>query len=338
MPPQATGFRYTPSSYLLRKRDENRPWEGSSSSLEAGADSSSLDELDMAMKQEDRPVRKGTSIDQHFQNRVNRRKQAYRKIIQGQVEILDDEKPVDTEDVDLHLSSQASAEGGPAPPTAAMAAREARQRRLSASTPTAIAAGETSTILSKQQAEKSRVRNLRAQRIRHSLKTTTEEEDAMEALKIRRQKQAERDRIAARQEEEARKLEDEQQQEADHQRKALEEERRTLEQERQEFEAAKRWAAIELERRQELERKQLLATSESSASSASSRQKGLRVSRAEPELIETSLLEDFGDMFRDLGVLKVCAASCFGDEDSLEEDGDELLVKGSYRRKSNEEF
>jgi hypothetical protein len=348
MPPQATGFRYTPPSYLLRTRDENR--EGGDSSSNSNDQNELEQHLDMAMKQEDRPIRKETSVDQHFQHRVNRRKQMYRKIIQGEVQSdADTDKPgVDTENVDLHLE-----EGGDsATPQAktTMAAREARQRRLNASTPSAIAAGSTTTILSKVQAEKTRVRNLRAQRLRRSLKTTTEEEDAMEGLKIRRQQQAETNKRAADREVAVRKQEEEAQQEAALQRSALEEERRNLELEREEFEQAKRRAAVEMERRaaMDMERRELeqqkqrnAATTNvrsSEACSVTSSASSRRRVRRDPELAETSFLDEFGDMFRDSGVLKVCVSSCFGEEDGVYEDGDDIKQSRPYRRKSNEEF
>ena len=373
MPPQA-GFRYTPSSYLLRTRDENRPWT-------ATDEDGSLDgELEMAMRQEERPTRKGTSIDQHFQNRVNRRKQAYRSIIKGEVDVEADEKPVNIEEVDLLLSDSSSksslsaSDGDDSPPSPSSSgnAREARQRRLSASTPKDISTGET--ILSRVEAEKARARNLRGQRLRQSLKASSEEEDAQETMRLRRLQQAERDRLAAEQEELMKKREAEAALEAERRRVELEEERRKLEEERRAFEAAKRRAADELEYKLEQERKrEQLKRNQSMERRSLQQQKDYHRRRALDEAIteeeksmsrrlgqphshngeddddnDVTLFEGLQELMRDSGVLGVCVASCFGDERDVmavddAEAGDDDIFTGDnevpvrpYQRKSNE--
>jgi hypothetical protein len=86
----AGGFRYTPPSYLLRTKVENRPWNDGMNTPH-GIDE---DEDDRgAMAQEQRPSRISTNIDAHFQQRVQKKQNRYRDIIKGSDVDGDDTHP-----------------------------------------------------------------------------------------------------------------------------------------------------------------------------------------------------------------------------------------------------
>ena len=228
MPPQATGFRYTPSSYLATTaREENRPWYHD--------DDNEGEAEDIGLRQEDRPAKKGTSIDYHFQSRINRSKARYRNILQGDF----DPEPLE-EDSELLDPLEER------PATSAAAAREARQRRMAANQKANTSAPKP--VVPEYVDETTRVRRLRAERLRNSLKVSSDEDEAMEQLRARRQRQLEMDRLSRQRSLEAR-LEAEHQ--AERQRLMLKEERRQLEEERKQLQQAKRLAAAELQRRKQ---------------------------------------------------------------------------------------
>ena len=286
MPPHTPDYHYHSSHH---ERQENRPWNLSSEEEQ--------------LKQEERPARKGTNMDSHFQTRVNRRKDRYRSIIQGS---SDPESEEDTqEQFQAMWDETASASDG-------NAAREARQRRLQQQQHTAVPKPTTMTKQEQRQAQTlDKVRHLRAQRLRTSFRPSLEEKDAKEILERRRQIQLEQDRIARERQELAMQLRREQQ---ERQLALLKEERRQLEQERLQLQEAKRKAAAELQRR----RKQYSSSPENSVQDEGEARKSPK-SKYSPRAKERSVgdlsfLEEIQAALRDAGVIKLCVTSCFGEE------------------------
>ena len=73
MPPQAGGFRYTPTSYLQKTtREENRPWNDTTGHED--------DDQFHIVTRGQAAIKKG-SRDAHFQNRVAKKKNAYRALL-----------------------------------------------------------------------------------------------------------------------------------------------------------------------------------------------------------------------------------------------------------------
>jgi len=302
-PNDANGFRYTPTSYLQRTRTENRPWTGG-------------EEDDFQLEQEDRPSRKETSIDLHFQSRVNRRKEAYRSILKGHEE---PECLGEMDDLELKASLDSNEKGHAVALSNSMAAREARQRRMSQKGCKSSSSPAPPTM-SKEEAEAARVRNLRAHRLRTSLKATVEEIDTQEIMFRRRLLQQERDRL---QKEKQIKRQEEERLEMF----KIQEERRMLEEERKLLEQARQQAALEFQRHRQTQRHsipRIPSPQESTETEETEdlpkrnrRRKGTRDadSSAMPEF---SFLEEIQLMMRDSGMLRNCVHSCFGDEENLD--------------------
>mmetsp|Transcript_15690 Transcript_15690/g.27275 ORF Transcript_15690/g.27275 Transcript_15690/m.27275 type:complete len:390 (-) Transcript_15690:151-1320(-) len=226
MPPQATGFRYTPPSYLMKTRGDttNRPWNKTNE-----------EEEDVAMRQEDRPARRETTLDAHFQYRVQKKQSRYRNILKGEEDI--EEQTATTENsssVDSEVQAISDLQEQHETQQAAALqthAREARKQRLSG-TPAATAATPN-----KSPSDAETARSLRAARLRTSLlQRTPEEIDVQTKLEQRRRQQQEADRLA--------KLQEAEDQEKEKQ--MVQEERFKLQQERHALEQAKREAAVQL--------------------------------------------------------------------------------------------
>lgn len=278
-----------------------------------------------SMRQEDRPVRKGSQIDSHFQNRVNRSKNRYRSILQGESE---PETVEDFEDEVYQVLSDfedvASTHSSPIYPPAAV--RQARQRRMSGSSlPTMT---ENSKFEQQEKEQANKVRVIRANRLRNSFKASSDEEDASDFLQKRRLVQLEQDRLSRQ-----RKLELEQHaarlkvQEA-RQRRMLNEERRQLEKERQMLQDSKRKAANDLQRRKQLFKQEEVPSLEGSDCSENSvslappprsKSQSKTSKNADKDFLgEMSFFEDVRGALRDSGMMKLfvssCVTPCFGDE------------------------
>jgi hypothetical protein len=310
MPPQATdvGFRYTPSSYLQRTRLENRPWG------EDGDEGVTADELNSgALAQELRPAKKETSIDSHFQSRVQRRKEAYRSILKGEAEMEEMEEltpeKVDEEHV-LHAPSVTSAKSE--------AARQARQKRLSGK----------EQFGDSDNSESVRVRNMRAHRLRNSLKASVDEQDAMEVIRQRRQQQIELDRL-----ERSRMQQDESEERLE--RLRTEEERKSLSEERNALEQAKRWAAADLVRRQPPSPSSL----DAEAPKPKRKARRVRNMEEEEEDVEEDLffLDELRLLLRESGLMRSCVMSCFGADEAVETTHRSSSSRRRRRRTSREE-
>jgi hypothetical protein len=174
--------------------------------------------------------------------------------------------------------------------------------------------------------EATKIRILRAQRLRHSLKATADEEDAMEAIKARRAQQVTAERLARKKDEEERLKETQSVRE-------LQEERRRLDEERAQFEKAKRRAAWDQEQIRQAEEDEARAASPASSFGEPRR------SRHNMEVPELSLFEELQDFLQDSGVLRACVSSCFGEDGpGSEKDGRPRRRRRRPSHRQEEEF
>lgn len=350
MPP-ATGFQYTPPSYLLRASDTtNRPWNKDEEEQETSNDYDLL--------QEDRPqTRRESHLDAHFQQRVRNKQSRYRDILKGELSDVSSSAGEDNngDDEDSILASAARADSYNELHSAKLnvqsansneAARKSRMERIGG-----IAEPRKSS--SKAESDAETARSLRAQRLRSSLlKQTPDEYETQANLEMRR--------FQRKQEEaEARKAERRNStvvSEAS-QRKIMEQERMALQAEREALAAAKEEAAHALQRAAELneERRRQRETDarleqeradydrisrrreRALKSSNNNKKKSLRAKKYVTDNDENTFmtefdaendfafLNDLSGIVRDTGLLKTCAG-CFGDtEDVLEEN--DMAVK-----------
>jgi hypothetical protein len=188
----ATGFQYTPPSYLVRASDaSNRPWN----KLEGGEgnDDQYNGDNEYELAQEDRPqTRRESHLNAHFQQRVQTKKGRYRDLLSGDADFqprnssASGEDNVDDEDsylaaaknadsyADTHLAKQIfqSASNN-------LQARNSRRQRIAG---VREPRGPSTTASDAENA-----RSLRAQRLRNSLiRPTTDEVDLQTKLEMRR--------------------------------------------------------------------------------------------------------------------------------------------------------
>lgn len=341
--PTATGFRYTPPSYLQHRTQkmENRPWSrgsgssanGSSTSRNGGGgeESSSADDENTGdWKQEDRPIRKHTTLDAHFQSRIDRRKDLYRGILKGNYSAMSDHSGgtsvdhhhnVDDDDLEHSWSVLSNGEEGTTASAGGVSteqARVARQRRImlqgagSSSDHCPSPSPSLPTGLRARDSEAARVRNMRAQRLRTAKKLAPEEDSLSEKLRQRRLEQREQERL-----DEERKRQEEQDYWNEQQR--IERERAELAEERRLLEAAKRAVAKdEQERRRSRPPTPPGDESSSKQRNSSSRAPRKAVKRSSFHRSasgrEPSLFEEVQMLLRESGLIKTCVVGCFGGE------------------------
>jgi hypothetical protein len=256
----------------------------------------------MALKQEDRPQRKHTTIDANFSARIQRRKDLYRGIIKGDYEV----ESVQSEEVDDLERSWSLLDDSDHGNHASEQARQARRQRLKGSDQPVLS---STSGLSQEDSEAVRARNLRAQRIREAKKLSTEEDSLGEKLRLRRQQQKEQERIE--EELEARRQAELLAEQLAEQVR-IEQERAALAEERRMLEAAKQAAAMQDQRR----RQRPPSPQEKPLTKAPPR-KIRRAATSETSLPELSLLEEVEMLLRESGLLKTCVASCFGDDSEI---------------------
>lgn len=350
MPPQATGFRYTPPSYLLRtsqqqaqardgvaaapttaveKDTTNRPWKVSE------------EEEEMAMRQEDRPSRTSTNMDAHFRNRIQKKQNRYRNILKG-------EEPIEYTSADpskgtgtTAASSTSSFDDAIANDVEAIAAlqeqqqvqlaahaaeqaRESRKQRISGVEKVpAVTPNDTTVQVA---------RSLRAQRLRTSLlQRTPEEVDVQIKLEQRRKAQQELDKIAKQQDVEREQL---QQSRLDAERVRLQRERDALEQAKREaaFALANQWrhaqdaaaaaGSNDLDSLDDVLRDKPETPKRGSHNKKALRKKrrGSQHSRRSKsssgslplEEPDFAFLEDLSSLLRESGIISGCVGQCFG--------------------------
>lgn len=345
MPPQATettaasaaGFRYTPPSYLLKTKDENRPWKESVNKDE--------EEGDFTMRQEDRPSRRETQLDAHFQYRVQKKQSRYRNIVKGsdtEAEDAEEEKKSDDfyygMEETIVLDSLEQVQQTQEAYKKQTQAREARKQRLSgtpeAKKPTASASSGDSQADS--------VRSMRAARLRTSLlQRTPGEIDMQTKLEERRQKQKEEELLLKQQKGQSPDMKTESLASVEEERRKLEQERRALEEAKREatIHLAKQWQKQQAQyRRRAVEQnnntdsdneeddslEEMLNTKPKKKSvkrlsrrkKGSSRRSNIKRSSTIDEF-DFAFMDDFSHLLRESGLLSGCVGQCFGHEPDL---------------------
>jgi hypothetical protein len=331
MPPQATtvgtdvGFRYTPSVYLQRTRLENRPW--------------TEDDEDDVTQQAARydSQRKETTISQQFVNRVQKRKELYKAVLNGTQETVEQRRAAvnnTTSTASASAKASSSWKEEDEETVSSAAARQARAKRL--------AQGQENyyskpTI---QNTEQDTARRLRAQRLRTSLKATEDEKESQEQLQTKRAQQKAEETLLEKQREEMERsrIQQEQQrlqQERLQEQHRLEAQQRMQRRQQEEAKVRQEEARIhqelllwqeeeELSRQEEEERSRaalaLEQQQQAQESTAKPRRRRLRHSDSalDPDDLEWPWIEEFQQMLRDSGVLKNCVSSCFGQGDDQE--------------------
>jgi len=359
MPP-ATGFQYTPPSYLLRASDTtNRPWN------QEQEDEDEKSSNDYDLMQEDRPqTRRESHLDAHFQQRVRNKQSRYRDILKGELSDVSSSTDLEQDDdEDSILASAARADSYNELHSAKLnvqsannneAARKSRMERIGG-------IAEPRKSFSKAQSDAETARSLRAQRLRSSLlKQTPDEYETQANLEMRR--------FQRKQEEaEARKAERQNStviSEAS-QRKILEQQRLALLAEREALAMAKEEAAHALQRAAELneERRRqremdarleqdradydrIARRRERALQSSTNKKKSLRAKKYVSDNDENTFMTEFDaendfaflndltGIVRDTGLLKTCAG-CFGDTEDVLEDNDMTMKAKNFGAKAS---
>ena len=338
-----------PSSYMVRTRYENRPWSGS--------DNGAADDIDDDIQQLDRykATSKKTNISEQFQfqQRVAAKKAAYRAVLAGDRPSSDRKLVSDTEDDDHEkndeterLSQVLSETTGTEPSEAIIlnsvtseAARLARAKRLATAqttpyndpSPTSVAG--SGNFFQKQEEESQKVRQMRAHRLRTSLKQSSDELLLQSSLEERRARLAEEERLAEiKKQQEFQKLKDEEQQ---RQFQKLLREQQSRDQERQRLEQIR-----QNYRESTLPKKNNSPTNslDGGGKITPSRQRGspsprrkLRRRHSDTEIEAPTLMEELQEILRDSGLFKTCVSSCFGEEDMTDNNVENSLTVTKVR-------
>ena len=340
MPP-ATGFQYTPPSYLVRASDStNRPWNKTE---EGEGDHDNNGENEYDLPQEQRPqTRRETHLDAHFQQRVRNKQSRYRTILSGEADFAEESNVSesntgDVEDdpviaaaknadsyADIHstkLNLQAASTN--------QQARKIRKERI-----TGVSEPRTSV----ESSEAENARSLRAHRLRNSLlKQTSDEYELQVKLEARR--------LARREEEEAARRAERAAMANMPNSKDLEQKRLTLEADQKAAARASEEAQVALQRaadlneerirqrdrdqlleqyRQEEERMYRKDKGNKKGSKKNRYMKAKRYSDSDTWMTDFdaendfAFLNDLSGIIRDSGLVKSCG-SCFGGADDEEE-------------------
>jgi hypothetical protein len=321
------GFRYTPSLYLQRTRRENRPW--------------TEDDEDDVTQQAARydSQRKETTISQQFVNRVQKRKELYKKVLNGTQETVE-QGQVDVNNTTSTASAKSYStwKEEDEDMVSSAAVHQARAKRLAQlqnnhySKPTI------------QNTEQDTARQLRAQRLRTSLKATEDEKESQEQLQTKRaQQKAQEKQLQKRQEETERlRIQQEQQRlqlERLQEQQRLEAQLRLKQQqeaERQQQEAERRRQLLLLQEEEEAARAALALEQQQQPQESTPKPRRQRRRHSDRDLdkddLEWTWMEDLQGMLRKSGVLKTCVGSCFGQDD--DPDISQNSLSFSRRRKT----
>lgn len=278
MPPH--GLEYTNSSSLTASRPENTSWSNNGS-----------EDDESAWKHEERPAR---AMDRHYQERANRRKAAYHSLMSGEYGEPVSNLGTSEGDVIVEGDEPSSAE-----------AQEARQKRLGRR-------GEDTLEMDDESLDQSvKIRVLRAQRLRQPLEPSKNEEETMERIRARRQRDLKLER-KERMAEEARK--------AEAARNAVVEDLRIEEEKlknKETFQVSEIWFPSSSSENSVKDKRSTRSATRSATSSAtrsaSSKQKSVG-GVDDCGFLGDNVLDVIQDALRDTGVLSMCAATCFGED------------------------
>jgi len=197
----ATGFQYTPPSYLMRASDTtNRPW----SKTEEGEGDTGDNEYDLP--QEHRPqTRRESHLDAHFQQRVRNKKSRYSTILKGEAADHDVNYGTavghDDEDEDSILAAAKNADSFADVHSAklivqsASSNQKARRNRKERITGLPEPCQRSDSTASRAE----NARTLRAQRLRSTLlKQTSDESDVQTKMEMRRLSRKDEEKAARR--------------------------------------------------------------------------------------------------------------------------------------------
>jgi hypothetical protein len=338
----ATGFQYTPPSYLVRASDTtNRPW----SKTEEGNNQYTGDN-DYDLAQEDRPqTRRQSHLDAHFQQRVRNKQSRYRTILSGEADLPEHSNASEEEEEDDSIIAAAknadsfadihSAKLSVLTASTNQMARKNRKERIKGKP--SESKRDFSTASDAENA-----RSLRAQRLRNSLlKQTPDDYDVQEKLEMRRA--ARRDEDAALRKAERDSLSNDPTFKNDtiSTRKDLDKQRRAYEADQEVMALAKEEAALALLRAAELNEKRIRQRdrecleeersrrdrTQNKGSKKKNRHKSMRTknysgnnsTNTDGETFMTefdaendfAFLNDITGIVRDSGIMKTCG-SCFG--------------------------
>jgi len=349
MPP-ATGFQYTPPSYLVRASDQtNRPWNKTEEG-EGGHENEFVGDNEYDLPQEERPqTRRESHLDAHFQQRVRNKQSRYRDILSGEADFVDENQRSESnagEDDDSVIAAAKNADSFAGIHSAKLNvqsatnnehARKSRKQRI-----TGISDPKTSSLAS----DAENARSLRAHRLRANLLKQTNDEYEMEAkLEARRRARREEEAVARMAERAAMLNNKNLEQDSEAKRKEREENRLSEEAKREAMALAKEEASVALLRAAELneerirqrDRDQLLEQyrqeeEKMSRRDGGSKKKGSnRHMRAKRYFSDTdtwmtdfdaendfAFLNDLSGIIRDSGLVNSCG-SCFGSGDDAEE-------------------
>jgi len=361
MPP-ATGFQYTPPSYLARASDTtNRPW--SKTDDVGGDDNEYTGDNEYDLPQEDRPqTRRESHLDAHFQQRVRNKQSRYRTILSGEADLPEHSTPEDDEEDDSILAAARNADSFADVHSARLNVESASSNQQARKTRKERITGVSSPKRSSGTAsDAENARNLRAQRLRSSLlKQTPDEWDVQMNLEMRRLARKDEEAAARRAERDALSNDPTFKNDTISSRKDLEKKRLAFEAEREAMALAKEEAAVALLRAAELNEERIrqrdrdqrryeeerLSRRErgfkkkTSKKNAKNREKSIQTknysgnssTNTDGDTFMTdfdaendfAFLNDLTSMVRDSGILKTCA-SCFGDPNGIEDDANSFL-------------
>jgi hypothetical protein len=338
----------SPSSYMVRTRLENRPWTGE----EEDDDIQHLNRYQATAKK--------TNIQAQFQfqQRVAAKKAAYRAVLSGEREESSGSLKVAQDEEEAERLSQVlsdTTEGGPDPDNTtsinAEAARLARAKRMATATPyhnntntnnspspTSVSTSFFSGKTAQEKEVSDKVKQARAQRLRTSLKQSSEDLLLQESLQERRARLAEEERLAEiekrilkekelqdqeRREREAKQLAAQQAHETE---QALAKERLRLDQIRQNYREHNH-ANVSPTNRLDGQVDPIIPMR-----SSPRRKMKRRHSDSDMQVQEPTLMEELQELLRDTGIFKTCVSSCFGEEDLAVDNS--VIKAGRSRRKT----
>ena len=240
----ATGFQYTPPSYLLRASDTtNRPWKNKDD--EEVDDYVGENEYDLP--QEERPqTSRQSHLDAHFQQRVRNKQSRYRTILKGEAD-LPEHADGDSDEDDSILAAAKNADSFSDVHSAKLNVEAASYNNQARKNRKERITGMPSPKRDTSASDAENARSLRAHRLRNSLlKQTPDEYDLQEKLEMRRLARRDEEAAARRAEREAHKHDPTFENDTISKRKDLQKKRMTEEAEREAMARAKEEAAIAL--------------------------------------------------------------------------------------------
>lgn len=353
MPPQATGFRYTPASYLHNiggSDDGGRQMEKDELLTErelealAALEEEHLYRPTVGRKLSPAPPTAPRSINKNFQSRIQKRKDLYRGILKGDRPIEDhswssardwqEDSSSDLERYDTHQhdldpiehsmtvwkvensilrNDRRQAHGTTSDDPSTSSAPPGRPSNTTSSSASSTISRHSDTD----------ALHLRAQRLRTAKKVSADEQDFSETLRQRRLAEVERQRIDRLRHQEQLRIQKQQQQQQLNQRQRKHKADPDLDYPMDEsilLQTTKRRANNSMHRRRAQP-----PPKNASAHSSAKRAASPAPTVDDSTINEFTLMEEVQFMLRESGLLKHCVVSCFGvDDEDLREDAKKM--------------